>query len=169
MECASENETRQVLKGACLDVSNDEAHYVVGTDGHQLHAARSFLFDIPKPLIVLTGKFIVWPGLMEDGAWNLRAPDQWVHSHSPSHLTRIMLRSPGVKTILEALPLLTGGDKHNCPIVLEVVAGDFIPKAKANLESACSKVAVEAKVECDPVETSVNRDCLSRVLRFGLT
>jgi hypothetical protein len=71
-DCASVDSGRYVLQGACLDVSNKEAHYVVGTDGRHLFSANSFLFDIPQSLIVHSNKFLTWPGFMEDGPWTMR-------------------------------------------------------------------------------------------------
>jgi DNA polymerase III sliding clamp (beta) subunit (PCNA family) len=71
-DCASEDSSRHVLHGACLDVSKKEAHYVVGTDGRHLFTANSFLFDIPESVIVPRGKFLTWPGFTEDGPWTLR-------------------------------------------------------------------------------------------------
>ena len=72
IDCASTDSSRYVLNGACLDVSAKEAHYVVGTDGHQLYAANSFRFHIPESLIVPTRKFVAWPGFLNDGPWRLR-------------------------------------------------------------------------------------------------
>ena len=72
LDCASVDEGRYILTGACLDVSRKEAHYVVGTDGRHLFSANSFLFDIPQSVIVPPAKFLTWPGFMEDGPWTLR-------------------------------------------------------------------------------------------------
>ncbi|MGD0813981.1 MAG: hypothetical protein ABSA83_10285 [Verrucomicrobiota bacterium] len=62
-DCAGSDETRYVITGACLDVRSKEAHYVVGTNGHHLVAANSFLFDIPESAIIPPGKFLTWAGL----------------------------------------------------------------------------------------------------------
>jgi DNA polymerase III sliding clamp (beta) subunit (PCNA family) len=71
-DCVSDDSGRYVLTGACLDVSNKEAHYVVGTNGRHLFSANSFLFDVPQSIIIPPGKFLTWPGFMEDGPWTLR-------------------------------------------------------------------------------------------------
>ena len=75
-DCVSEDSTRWVLNGACLDVSKKEAHYVVGTDGRHLFSANSFLFDVPQSIIVPSGKFLTWDGFLEDGPWTLRFQPQ---------------------------------------------------------------------------------------------
>ncbi|MGH7973294.1 MAG: hypothetical protein ACREIC_31635 [Limisphaerales bacterium] len=72
LECASEDSSRYVLNGACLDVRQKEAHYVLGTDGRHLYSANSFMFKLPEPLIIPTRKFVVWPGFINDGPWRLR-------------------------------------------------------------------------------------------------
>jgi DNA polymerase III sliding clamp (beta) subunit (PCNA family)/exonuclease VII small subunit len=72
LSCASEDSSRYVINGACLDTRDKEAHYVVGTDGRHLYSANSFRFNLPEPLIIPTGKFVTWPGFMNDGPWKLR-------------------------------------------------------------------------------------------------
>jgi len=72
MECSSEDSGRYVLNGACLDVRDKAAHYLVGTDGRHLYSANSFAFGIPESLIVSTRKFVTWPGFVNDGPWKLR-------------------------------------------------------------------------------------------------
>ena len=72
LECASADSSRYILNGACLDIRNKEAHYVVGTDGRHLYSANSFAFGLPESLIVPVAKFVTWPGFVNDGPWKLR-------------------------------------------------------------------------------------------------
>lgn len=72
MECASEDSSRYVLNGACLDTRDKKAHYIVGSDGRHLYCANTFHFNLPEPLILPTRKFLCWAGFMEDGPWKLR-------------------------------------------------------------------------------------------------
>src|SRR5579859_5880924 len=69
LDCASEDSSRYVLNGACLDVRDKTAHYVIGTDGRHLYSANSFRFNLPESLIIPTRKFLIWPGFMNDGVW----------------------------------------------------------------------------------------------------
>ena len=71
-ECSSTDNSRYILNGACLDIRKREAHYVVGTNGRHLYSANSFLFDVPKSIIIPSAKFPIWPGFVEDGPWTLR-------------------------------------------------------------------------------------------------
>ena len=71
LDCSSEDSTRPILAGACMDVSNSRAHYVVGTDGRHLFSANSFCFDIPHSVTIPNSKFINWIGFMEDGEWKM--------------------------------------------------------------------------------------------------
>jgi DNA polymerase III sliding clamp (beta) subunit (PCNA family) len=72
MECASIDSSRYVLNGACLDVRDKDAHYVIGTDGRHLYSANSFTFKLPEHLIIPSSKFMAWPAFAADGVWQLR-------------------------------------------------------------------------------------------------
>jgi DNA polymerase III sliding clamp (beta) subunit (PCNA family) len=72
LDCASQDSSRYVLNGACLDTRSKEAHYIVGTDGRHLFAANSFLFGLPESLIIPSHKFPCWTGFMNDGQWRIR-------------------------------------------------------------------------------------------------
>ena len=68
LQCASDDSSRPVLHGACLDVTDPKAHYVVGTNGRVLFAANSFGFDLKQSVIIPASKFLAWNGfLTEDG------------------------------------------------------------------------------------------------------
>ncbi len=66
LECCSEDSSRYILKGACLDVRDQKLHYVVGTNGRCLFSANSFCFDLKKSVIIPDSKFLEWPDLMDD-------------------------------------------------------------------------------------------------------
>lgn len=70
-ECASADATRYVLNGAFLDVSSEEGHYIVGTDGRHLVSSNSFQLPIPRSLIIPNHKFLEWKGFLADGDWKL--------------------------------------------------------------------------------------------------
>jgi len=71
LDCSSQDGSRQVLQTAFLDVSDRNAHYIVGADGRQLFAANSFAFDLKDSLMVPHRPFLIWKGFMEDGDWKL--------------------------------------------------------------------------------------------------
>ena len=66
LECCSEDSSRYILKGACLDVRESKLHYVVGTNGRCLFSANSFCFDLKKSVVIPDSKFLEWPDLMDD-------------------------------------------------------------------------------------------------------
>lgn len=58
MECCSQDESRYVLRGACLDARDPKAHYIVGTNGRFMYSANSFLFPMKDAVIIPDSKFI---------------------------------------------------------------------------------------------------------------
>ena len=66
LECCSEDSSRYILKGACLDVRESKLHYIVGTNGRCLFSANSFCFDLKKSVVIPDSKFLEWPDLMDD-------------------------------------------------------------------------------------------------------
>ncbi len=75
MACASVDETRRILTGACLDVSQPKNHYLVGTDGRHLFSCNSFDLPFPKNLVIPKHKFLGFKDFNLDGAWQLRLSD----------------------------------------------------------------------------------------------
>ena len=65
LECCSEDTSRAILKGACLDVTDRKFHYVVGTNGRCLFSANSFCFDLQKSVVIPDSKFLEWPDLLD--------------------------------------------------------------------------------------------------------
>jgi exonuclease VII small subunit len=209
MECASEDSSRYVLNGACLDTREKGAHYVIGSDGRHLYSANTFQFNLPESLIVPTCKFLSWAGFEEDGPWKLRMlpamktkpeerkkdspPDEppWFRIDSDhwsyvakaidgqfpnwkqvvpegiDRWTKIILHPPAVDTLLEALPLLPGGDE-NCSSITLVAGNGLMLRAKGRDQTAWTSINVpEATVTGKAVEIALNRTFLLQALRFG--
>lgn len=72
MQCTSGDSTRYVLQGAYLDVSDDQSHYVVGTDGRHLYSSNSIRIPASNSIILPDRKFIRWKVFAEDGEWRMR-------------------------------------------------------------------------------------------------
>jgi DNA polymerase III sliding clamp (beta) subunit (PCNA family) len=66
LQCCSEDSTRHILKGACLDVRESKLHYIVGTNGRCLFSANSFCFDLKKSVVIPDSKFLEWPDLLDE-------------------------------------------------------------------------------------------------------
>jgi DNA polymerase III sliding clamp (beta) subunit (PCNA family) len=71
-ECASTDVTRYVINGAYLDLTRDDGHYVVATDGHQLYSSHSFKLPLAESLIIPTHRFLGWKEFHQDGDWQLK-------------------------------------------------------------------------------------------------
>ena len=72
MECVSIDETRLILNGACIDVSDPKAQYVVGTDGRHLFSSNSFSLPLKESLLIPNHKFLGWKEFNNDGEWQLK-------------------------------------------------------------------------------------------------
>ncbi len=80
-----------------------------------------------------------------------------------SHIT---LGEPGIKVILEALPLLPGGEDRDQPITLEIRGQYLTLKAKGN-SAEWTEIPIPATVSGLPVSVSMNRTYLAKALKFG--
>ena len=66
LACCSEDSTRAILKGACLDVRESKLHYVVASNGRCLFSANSFCFDLKKSVIIPDSRLLEWPDLLDE-------------------------------------------------------------------------------------------------------
>ena len=66
LQCTSDNPSRQIITGACLDVTDAKYHYVVGTNGTCLFSANSFSFALQKSVVIPNSRFLSWSDFMED-------------------------------------------------------------------------------------------------------
>ena len=71
LACASDDETRQILNGAFLDVSKPSGHYAVATDGRHLFASNSLHLALPSSVLIPDHRFLSWSGFVKDGQWKL--------------------------------------------------------------------------------------------------
>lgn len=72
LQCASTDETRLVINGAYLDVSDPKCQHVVGTDGRHLFSSNSFTLPLAKSLLIPSHRFLGWKEFNADGEWQLR-------------------------------------------------------------------------------------------------
>lgn len=172
LECASVDSSRYVINGVCLDLSHDDCHCVVATDGRHLFSANTFQFNLPKPVIIPTRKFIGWSGFNADGDWsvalslNKDEEPEWVQLESDhwSFITKpiqgnypnwrqvipgedrktttVTLNEEAIDLLLDALPRLPGSDDNYQPVDLIVANGQFCLSARAKGDPASSQVPV---------------------------
>lgn len=66
LECCSHNPARRILNRACLDVTDPQFHYLVGSNGRMLFSANSFCFDLKKSVVIPDSPFLEWTGFLEE-------------------------------------------------------------------------------------------------------
>ncbi len=72
LQCASTDETRIIINGAYIDVSDPKCQHVVGTDGRHLFSSNSFTLPLAKSLLIPNHRFLGWKEFNADGEWQLR-------------------------------------------------------------------------------------------------
>jgi DNA polymerase III sliding clamp (beta) subunit (PCNA family) len=199
MECSSTDDSRYVLKGACLDVDQKDCHTVVATDGRHLYAANTFTFPLKQSVIVPDRKFLNWAGFMEDGPWHLaveldkNSNPAWIAFQSnrwrfitkaidgsypnwrqvvPAEAgkSKVAFSPESVSAILGALPGLPSDHDLNLPVKLEAMKSLFTLGGRAKGSEEWTKIAVPGVQVTGPgLNVTLNRTLLSKALRFGLT
>jgi DNA polymerase III sliding clamp (beta) subunit (PCNA family) len=66
LSCCSHNPARRILNGACLDVTDPQSHYLVGSNGRMLFSANSFCFDLKKSVVIPDSPFLEWTGFLDE-------------------------------------------------------------------------------------------------------
>ncbi|MHA3774526.1 DNA polymerase III subunit beta [Verrucomicrobiota bacterium sgz303538] len=99
-ECASTDDTRQVLNSAYLDVGQRECQHVVATDGRHLFSSNSFTLPLGNSIILPTHRFLQWREFHRDGEWRLRVAagaekDGPAHIQVSSRHWRFITSEPG--------------------------------------------------------------------------
>lgn len=113
MQCCSEDPSRQILRGACLDARDAKAHYIVGTNGRVLFAANSFTFPLKEALIIPDSKFISGSGLLDLEPCFLAVQP----GKKPSEVKHICLRSKQWQFVTRAIEGLYPNWKQVVPAV----------------------------------------------------
>src|SRR6266480_707093 len=199
LKCASTDETRYVLRGAYIDVSEKQSHYVVATDGRHLYSSNSFHVPIQSSVIIPDHRFLAWKELPKDGDWALRleldkgqpafveiSSYRWtfvckaiegtfpnwrqVLPDPSAFKTSIKIPANALDELVEVVAKLPS-DGINHPVGLKLG-----PESKLILFGRASGTdkfteAGFSVVEAkgDPVTICLNRNYLIKALRFGLT
>ena len=66
LACCSDNPARPLLNGACLDVTDQQFHYLVGSNGRMLFSANSFCFDLQKSVVIPDSPFLQWTRFLDE-------------------------------------------------------------------------------------------------------
>jgi DNA polymerase III sliding clamp (beta) subunit (PCNA family) len=163
---------REILSGAFIDISDKDAHYLIGTDGRHLYAANSFNLNLATSVIIPDRKFLGWSGFIDDGPWCMAVQPAkkhdlgWIEIASPrwtimtrpvegtypnwrqvlpdrgSEKTMVMLRPDAVDRMLELLPRLPGHSTENSPVRLRAENGQLLLRGRSRSTDPCMEVPV---------------------------
>jgi DNA polymerase III sliding clamp (beta) subunit (PCNA family) len=138
LECSSQDSTRYMLNGVCIDLSEPNCHCVVAADGRHLYSANTFRLDLKTSVIIPDRKFLNWSPFYDDGNWSLSVQadkeekpawigiqsDHWnfltkaIEGTYPNwrplvlqpgpNSTRVILTEESVSLLLDVIPRLPG-------------------------------------------------------------
>jgi len=192
MDFASEDSSRLVINSVHLDVTNPEAHYVVGTNGRALFSAKSFKFALKESVTIPTHKFWLWNGLPEvDGALTVQPPadkeyvgwlrfqlgpwtfctkqregnyPNWRQVVPADHKVSLDFSPEAVTAALLAVPQLPDGDAHNKPVRLKVTHDQVL------FEGGSTSIPIPGvSIDGAPMTIGFNREYLLLCFRLGLS
>src|SRR6202453_727437 len=195
-ECASTDETRYVLQGAYLDVSDRKCQQVVATDGRHLYGSNSFALPLSESVIIPTNKFLGWKEFNADGEWQLRVQPEkggakgyiqissrrwrfihhkiegnypnWRQVLPTKFKTTIEFTSAEAQSVVPRLPV----DPRNVnkPVGLKIERNKMFLLGRSSIEDKWTQVEIEGvKITGAPVTIYLNRDFLMKAFTFGFT
>ncbi len=174
IDCSSTDETRYVLNGAYLDVSDEKYHHVVGTDGRHLYSSNSFSVALQKSLILRSHRFLKWKEFNQDGEWQLKtarlnyaqAADIQISTRRWRFITREIdgnypnwrqviprgdemkihfdLQAEAIEQVLQTIQRMPSHDSVNASIGIEVEGGKVRLLGKSQTAEYWTKVEVPA-------------------------
>jgi DNA polymerase III sliding clamp (beta) subunit (PCNA family) len=199
LRCTSTDETRYILRGAYIDVSEKQSHYVVGTDGRHLYSSNSFHVPIDSSVIIPDHRFIGWKELARDGDWALRieldkgqpafveiGSYRWtfvckaIEGNFPNwrqvlpdpsgFKTSIKVPARALDELVEVVTKLPS-DGINHPIGIKLSReGKLVLFGRASGTDRFTEAGFSAgEAKGGPVTICLNRNYLIKALRFGLT
>jgi len=197
LECCSDDPSRYVLRGACLDVGDKKFHYIVGTNGRMLYSANSFCFELKKNVIIPNSKFLAASDFLDqeggllnvesikDVNWvKLRSPRwtyvarqidgtfpnwQQVVPRSSDKSTKILLNDAALKQLLAVAPRLPGDRDSNRPVRIRFDLVSVFIEGRAEDSKEWTSIPVpEAAAKGRETAVMLNREYLLKALRFGL-
>jgi hypothetical protein len=198
LACTGDDGSHLALSGAFLDVSQPNAHFLVGADGGHLYSANSFCFELNQSCILPNRKFLHWPGFAGN-AWRLAAwlgaerKPCWVQIKSGpwTFLTKtvdaeypqwrnvlpeperektvVVLSEKAKRCLLDAVPLMPGRLERMQPVTLIVRENQLVLRGRAQLSEFWTELAVpETSIIGKSIEVCLNRNHLLKALQMDL-
>ena len=191
MGCSSTDETRYVLNGILLDVSDPSCHNMVGTDGRHLFSANSFTLPLSESVIVPSHKLLLWRGLADlpwalagqkkkdnmlvriaAGNWTMTLKTiegnypNWKQVVPKTEQRRTTVTLPEEHEFSKIVNGLPGGDLNDKPVDLVIENGAVSVKSN----TGASSILLEgAKAKGPDIKIRLNRDYLTKAFDYGLT
>ena len=191
MGCSSTDETRYVLNGILLDVSDPSCHNMVGTDGRHLFSANSFTLPLSESVIVPSHKLLLWRGLADlpwalagqkkkdnmlvriaAGNWTMTLKTiegnypNWKQVVPKTEQRRTTVTLPEEHEFSKIVNGLPGGDLNDKPVDLVIENGAVSVKSN----TGASSILLEgAKAKGPDIKIRLNRDHLTKAVDYGLT
>ena len=196
LECCSDDPTRYILRGACLDVTDKKYHYIVSTNGRMLYSANSFCFDLQKTVVIPDSKFLSASDFLDEGGllsvgagkdvnWVKLQSLRWTYiskqiegnypnwkqvvpSSNPK-TTKIILNDSALKQLATVVPRLPGDDEPNRTVRIRFDLESVFIEGKGKDQSDWTSIRVqEAAGKGRQVMVALNREYLLKAVRFGL-
>ena len=191
-ECTSDDPSRAILHGACIDVSDNHCHTVVGTDGRHLYSSNSFTLPLKESLVIPTNKFMGWKEFVNDGEWQLRVDSDknakfiqissrryrfitnqiegkfpnWRQVIPKDYKTSIEFNDDSILNIIPRLPM-NPRDKDSV-IGLKIEKNKFSLLARNGSDENQTEVEVTgSKIIGNPITVHLNRNFMQKALEFG--
>jgi len=200
MECASTDETRVILNGVYLDLSDRNCQQIVATDGRHLYSSNSFSLLLKDSLLIPDHKFLGWREFNNDGEWELRVQPgpkdgpgmlqissrRWsfmgrqIEGNYPNwrqvvpapgqFSTTVALPPASIESVLTLIPKIPCHDPMNRTIGLRVEGRKLCLRGRGNGDTRWTDLEIAgAEVTGSPVAIYMNRDFLTKALKFGLS
>ena len=197
-QCASTDQSRYVLNGVCIDVSDKKCHHIVGTDGTKLFSSNSFTLPLKQSVIIPASRFLQWRGFGDD-EWKLSVQPKVAKGDAPlikleskhwwyvsktiagvfPNWRRVIPSTEEFRTELEFAPdmmrqviKIVGEMPDNDPtyhkIGIEVKRCNVRMVAQAQDGKVTSVEVPTAAVSGQDVTVYFNRENLVQAMRFGL-
>jgi len=197
MACVSTDVTRYTITGACIDTSQPNAHYIVGTDGRHLYSCNSFNLPLKQSLIIPKHKLLGWKDFNIDGEWQLRVPEdnkqpyiqissrRWrfitktIEGSFPNwrqvlpdkghEKTTLTLDPDKLEAVMQLIERLPNHDEQYQTIGIQFKDKEVVFLARNKTTAPCTRTVIPGcKAQGKPVTVFLDRRYLSKALDFGL-
>lgn len=197
LQCCSSDESRLILNGVYLDVSQKGKTSLAATDGRHLYTSAGVELNLGKSVLIPHRKFLAWKAFAADGDWQLRmSRDQtegfvriqsahWtfttrlIEGEYPNYRqvipdesqfnTRFTIPPESMPSLMEVIVRMPCPDQENLAVGLRIHEGKLSVLGRNAPTDRFAEVPFsEAQVTGADVTVFMNRHYLLKALGFGL-